>query len=267
MHMISYEEIIEDFPKEFQLPMMKIVGRLREEVLDTVRASDFNELKEIVTHLGTHVENLAEAQKRTEQRVEELAEAQKRTEQRVEDLAKAQKKTEKRVEELAEAQKKTEKRVEELAEAQKKTEETVREIVVIQGKMRKEIGGLSNSFGYVLENEAIRFLPGLLQRDRGIEIQVMDRRYIVYADGKDDELNIYGEGLLKGEKVYVIGESKSQLGKRDINRFSKLVKRVSTHFQTKVFPVLVTHSVHPDVEVYAKNNIRELEIYKSYEFK
>jgi len=73
--MRSYEEIIDDFPKEFQLPMMKIVGRLREEVLDTVRKSDFRELIEVVSDLGKHMEDLAEAQKSTEHRVEELAEA------------------------------------------------------------------------------------------------------------------------------------------------------------------------------------------------
>jgi len=44
---------------------------------DLVKTSDFNELKGIV-------KELAEAQKRTEQRMGELAEAQKRTEQRVE---------------------------------------------------------------------------------------------------------------------------------------------------------------------------------------
>ena len=237
--MLSYEEIIEEFPKEFQLPMMKIVGRLREETLDTVTKSDFRELKEVVSDIGLHMEELAEAQNRTEQRVEELAEAQKKTEQRVE----------------------------ELAEAQTKTEKTLREVIKTQGKMQKELGCLSNSFGYVLENEAIRFLPGLLQRDKGIDIQVMDRRYIVYADGQDDEINIYGEGLLKSKKVYVVGESKSQLGKKDINRFNRLVKRVSEHLHAKLIPVLVTHSVHPDVEAYAKNNIQELEIYRSYELR
>ncbi|MDW8319399.1 MAG: hypothetical protein RMN53_16335, partial [Anaerolineae bacterium] len=75
------------------------------------------------------VQELAEAQKRTEQRVEELAEAQKRTEQRVEDLAEAQKRTEQRVEDLAEAQRQSEARltrletvVAELAEAQRQSE-------------------------------------------------------------------------------------------------------------------------------------------------
>ena len=230
--MRSYTDVIETLPKEFQLPMMKIVDRLREEILDTVRRSDFQELKGVVSALSERMADFSAAQL-----------------------------------ELAEAQGKTERRLEELAEAQKKTEETVRGLVKGQAQIRKEVGGLSNSFGYVLENEAIRYLPGILQRERGIEIEVMDRRYIVYADGRDDELNIYGEGLLEGEKMYVVGESKAQLGKRDVDRFHKLVRWVSDHLKARVIPVLVTHSIHPQVEVYARKKIKELEIYKSYELK
>ena len=82
----------------------EVMGMVYEELRNTVTKDEFNELKEVVR-------DLAEAQKRTEQRVEELAEAQKRTEQRVEELVEAQKRTEQRVEELAEAQKRTEQRV------------------------------------------------------------------------------------------------------------------------------------------------------------
>ena len=59
-----------------------------------VTREDFNALKQVV-------EELAQAQKRTEQRVEELAQAQKKTEERlgrveaaVKELAQAQKRTE-----------------------------------------------------------------------------------------------------------------------------------------------------------------------------
>ncbi len=136
-----------------------------------------------------------------------------------------------------------------------------------QDRMIRELEGLSSSFGYFLENEAIRLLPGVLKREKGIDIQVMDRRFIVYADGKDDEINIYGEGLENGKKAYVIGESKSQLGKKDTDRFRKLVRRVSDHLNSEVHPLIVTHSVHPSVAAYAKKIMPDLRIYKSYELK
>ena len=263
--MRSYNELIEKLPLEMQFPMMKILDQLREDLTDTVTKADFSRLEGVVSVLGDKTLELAEAQKRTEQCVGELAEgqkelveAQKRTEQRVEELAEGQK-------ELVEAQKRTEQCIEELAESQKKTEKSLQQVVKRQDRMGKELGGLSSSFGYFLENEAIRLLPGILKREKGIDIKVMDRRFIVYADGKDDEINIYGEGLENGKKAYVIGESKSQLGKKDTDRFRKLVRRVSDHLNSEVHPLIVTHSVHPSVAAYVRKVMPELRIYQSYE--
>jgi chromosome segregation ATPase len=136
-------EILSELPKDFQLPLIKAFTALREELADAVRREDFNQLK-------ATVQELAEAQKRTESRVEELAEAQKRTEARVEELAEAQKRTEARVEELAEAQKRTEQRldsltmrVEELAEAQKRTEARVEELAEAQKRTEQRLDSLT----------------------------------------------------------------------------------------------------------------------------
>lgn len=54
----------------------------------------------------------------------------------------------------------------------------------------------------------------------------MDRRLIEYPDGKDDEINIYGEATRSGEKCYLIGASKSQLGRKDVDRFNKLQSKM-----------------------------------------
>ena len=64
----------------------EVMGMVYEELRNTVTKDEFNELKEVVR-------DLAEAQKRTEQRVEELAEAQKRTEAEIKELARALKET------------------------------------------------------------------------------------------------------------------------------------------------------------------------------
>jgi len=75
---------------------------------------DFSELKGIVKELALRVGDLAEAQKSTDQRLNTLT-------QRVEELVEAQKRTELRVEELAEAQKRTEIEVQKLAGGLKET--------------------------------------------------------------------------------------------------------------------------------------------------
>lgn len=93
---MSYVTIVQDLPPEFQLTMLKLVEAVEQNMREqlAVRREDFDELK-------ATVQELVEAQKRTEQRIDrleiallELAEAQKRTEQRIEELVEAQKRME-----------------------------------------------------------------------------------------------------------------------------------------------------------------------------
>ncbi|MCX7966815.1 MAG: hypothetical protein N2596_09345, partial [Syntrophorhabdaceae bacterium] len=139
-----------------------------------VTKEDFSELKAIVKDLGIKTAELAEAQKRTEERVEELAQAQKRTEERVE--------------ELAQAQKRTEKRVEELAQAQKRTEEALTILTREHGITRKMLGGLSLTVGYRLEDEAFKALPQLLLENHGITVKGrLKRAFIKDKKNRDIE--------------------------------------------------------------------------------
>ncbi|MCD6522073.1 chordopoxvirus fusion protein [Candidatus Calescamantes bacterium] len=106
-------EKVEPYLREVLISILEEIERQREE---RVTRKEFQELRDIV-------KELAEAQRRTEERVNELAEAQRKTEERLNELAEAQRRTEERLNELAEAQRKTEERVNELAEAQRRTEE------------------------------------------------------------------------------------------------------------------------------------------------
>jgi predicted transcriptional regulator len=179
-----------------------------------VTREDFRELKNIVQELAeaqkrteVRLEELAEAQKRTEVRLEELAEAQKRTEMRLEELAEAQKRTEARLEELAEAQKRTEARLEELAEAQRKTELAVNELAIAMKETRRDLGGLARSVSYGFENEVYRLLPAALKRDYGIEVKEKFVRKLL----RGKEINILGRGLKDGREVVIVGEVKLRL--------------------------------------------------------
>jgi chromosome segregation ATPase len=238
------------------------------------------ELAEAQKRTEQRVEELAEAQKKTEERltrvegaIEELAEAQKRTEQRVEELAEAQKRTEQRVEQLAEAQKKTEERltrvegvIEELAKAQKRTEEELRELIKEHKETRAQLGGLSITIGYRLEDESYKALPELLKRDYGIIIQErLKRQFIQDKSGVPLEVNIFGSALRDGKKITIIGEAKSQLSKNGIDEFiKKKLNKIQGLFE-ELFPVLVTYMIsEPDAEEYAKQ--KGIAIYYSYDF-
>jgi len=279
-------EEVEPRLREVLFAILEEIERQREE---TVTKKEFNELKEIVKELAEaqkrteqRVEELAEAQKRTEQRVEELAEAQKRTEERltrlekvVEELAEAQKRTEERltrlekvVEELAQAQKRTEERVEELAQAQKRTEKELQKLIKEHAKTREQVGGLSITVGYVLENEAMKALPALLEQEFGLKLEGrLVRKFVRDKKGKPIEVNIIGKAVKNGHRVIVIGEAKAQLSKNKVSEFlRKTLKRLEGVFKEEFFPILITHMVtQPDVEEYAVNQgIKR--IYYSYEF-
>jgi len=121
--------------------------------------------------------------------------------------------------------------------------------------------------GYVLENEAIKSLPGLLKNDFGIKVKKgLKRTYVKDDEGKMIEVNIIGEGEKNGKKIVIIGESKSQLSKRNVDEFiKKKLKRLEGVYK-EIFPILITHMVsQPDVEEYAtKKGIKK--IYYSYQF-
>jgi two-component sensor histidine kinase len=268
-----YEELKETLEPTAAKKITEILGTIYEELRNTVTKEDFRELKGVILDLAEaqkrteqKVEELAEAQKRTEQKVEELAEAQKKTEQRldslalrVEELAEAQKKTEQRldslalrVEELAEAQKKTEQRldslalrVEELAEAQKKTEIEVAKLAKGLQETRGELGGLSRSMSYAFENEAFRKLPDFLKEKFGIEI----KEKLIREDIGGKEINIFGIARRNGAEVYVVGESKLRLDERKDKRVKEVfeelenkVKAVKAEYGDKdIVKILITH--------------------------
>jgi len=270
-------------------PSSKLPPQLKGEIINLIEErlkelyvtrSDFRALQRVM-------KELAEAQKRTEQRVEELAEAQKRTEQRVEELTEAQKRTEQRVEELTEAQKRTEQRMdsltqrmEELAEAQKRTEQRMdaltqaltqtqlelKQLVEEHKITRKLLGDLTNTVGYGLEDTIMKYIHDYALKEYGIAISTVDRRYITYPDGRYDEINIYAEGTKNGTNVYLIGESKAQLGKKDADNFNKMISRLHNQLQGEIIPFLVCYSCAPDVEQYISNTYPIIRIHKSFEF-
>ena len=71
-------EAIDEISPELRLPLLKAFTYLKEEIAETVKKSDFERFEkateENFNRVWKAIEELAEAQKRTEQRVEELAE-------------------------------------------------------------------------------------------------------------------------------------------------------------------------------------------------
>ena len=250
-----------------------LTGVLSELHVGLATSVDMQDLKDVV-------KALAVAQARSEERLEGVETRMDRVEAALERLEAAQARSEERLDRveatldrLAGAQARSEERLDRveatldrLAAAQERTEEALKKLTEAHDETRKQLGGLSHTVGYVLENEAYRALPTLLAADHGIEVEDrLIRTYLTTDRGYPVEVNIFGRGRRNGREVVVIGESKSQLSAKNIDHFIQgRLTRLEPLFED-VFPILVTHMISsPDVAAYAQE--RGIALYYSYQF-
>jgi plasmid maintenance system antidote protein VapI len=234
-------ETLTEFTPETKRTLVGLIdSRIEEKLKDQLPTrEDFSELKSIV-------QELAKAQGRTEKRVEELVHAQGRTEKRVEGLAHSQ-------QELAQAQGRTEKRVEdlahsqqELAQAQKRTEKELRNLA-------RQVGGLSDRMGGSLEDLSYDVLPACIEKYHGIEVDELGRDFI-RVDGKEVEVNVFGKGkkIKTGKELTIIGEVKSNITLKEVDRFLSLLKKVGPTIKEDIFTLLFGFRIHLDAREKAK---------------
>ena len=237
-----------------QLKTEARISKLEEAVTRLAEAQSRTEVR--VDKLEEAVTRLAEAQRRTEARIDKLEEAVIRLEEAVTRLAEAQRRTEARVDKL-------EKAIAELAEAQRRTEEALGELVRVVREQNVKIEMLSDIVGFGLEDIARVVLPGWLYRHLGVEMGEF-RREFLSIDDRRLEVNLYGEGVMRGERVVIVGECKSRIYKRDIERFYKRVYRpVTENMDVRVLGVMFGYLIYPE----ARKKADELGLYvvASYE--
>ncbi|MGB9713338.1 MAG: coiled-coil domain-containing protein [Dissulfurimicrobium sp.] len=252
MSVIELVRMLDKVEPSLRSILLGILEEMERQQRDRVTKNEFNELKEVVREL-------AEAQKKTEERlcrledtVRELAEAQKKTEERLCRL-------EDTVRELAEAQKRTEQRVGELAEAQKRTEQEL-------GNLAKQVGGLSDAVGYGIEDRLMPYIPAYAKRVFGLEILRVSRKNIEYGADRYDEVNILAEGKdANGNPVYLVGECKAQPGKKDADRFAAMLERLSAVLGKNIQAMLIGYTFTPQVEKYMAGRYPTIKPVKTYE--
>ena len=260
-----FQNLKETFGEKEATVLTNLLIKMYNDINQTVTKAEFQELRVVVNEL-------AEAQKRTEERVEELAQAQKRTEERVEELAQAQKRTEERVEELvqrmeelAQAQKRTEASIKELTRAQRENEKILKNFMVAFDDLKKQVGGLSMVVGYGIEDNLMPLMPQFVQNNYKVKACEVERKYILYDNGSYDEVNLHIHAKSNGKDVYIIGECKAQPGKKDIDRFNKMLKRIRNHYKSDIYGFIVGYTYHPEIEEYCKKH--SIDIFKTYQIK
>jgi hypothetical protein len=203
-------------------------------------------LTEELLSLPQIVHDLAEAQRRTEQRIEELAEAQRRTEQRIEELAEAQRRTEQRVEELAEAQRRTEQHLTDLVAAQRRTEQRI-------GRLQDDVGEIK---GIMLEERYYRrassYFSRLVRRSQVISSSELTgllaeavAQGALSEEGADEvgwaDVVVRGQGREDGTDLYLVVEVSWGVGTSDVER---AVRRAALLAQTGVQTLPVVAGDH-----------------------
>lgn len=242
---------LDELDPKVKVVILDLLEEIEKNIRETVKRNDFDELKAALTELTKSVHELTEAQKKSEERINKIEIA-------ISELTEAQKRTEQRVNELAEAQKKTEEKIKELAEAQRRTEDRLNELAKIQQTTIDRLEGISNSVGYSLENNAYKSLPVLLKKE-GIDVDgKIIRRYY-----EENQINIWGYGRKNDETILILGEVKVRPSKKEINKFIRIVDKITKKEKRRAFTVFIAHDYHPDIEKYL--NEKGIKYYWSYE--
>ena len=226
-----YQALNKAFSKEQTEQLVHVFSEVTEELAVVVTKEEFKDLKASVVEL-------VEAQKRTETRVEELAEAQTRTEERME----------------------------ELVEAQRRTEVTLGGLWEAVQDLRTEVGSLSSSMGYGLEDLAYFVLPAYIERTYGIKDVKFSRRFIKLKK-KEVEINLYGEGKKNGVPIILLGEVENKIWKGGVKEFAKTLEAIEKEqvldMHKPVFRFMFAYWIHPSaVELAREKSIEMIATYK-----
>ena len=152
-------------------------------------------------------------------------------------LVEAQARTEVALTQLTEAQARTERRLEQLAEAQARTEAAVQTLA-------QQVGRLSETIGFTLEDLAREVTPAYLAHHHGIHVPQLERRFFV-VDGQELEVDFYGEGRRDGETVAVVGEVRSRIHGRDVEAAVRQATRLAPELPGTPVAVLFGFVIHP----------------------
>jgi DNA repair exonuclease SbcCD ATPase subunit len=115
---------------------------------------------------------------------------------------------------------------------------------------RKQVGVLTDNFGYLLEDRAIRTLPKLLKERYGFEITEPLRRDFIEINGKYIEVNIYGKARKNDEEFIIIGEAKTRITNKAIIGFLEKCN----NFEGKQFRIMIGYLITPKIKQILENN-------------
>ena len=219
--------------RDFQTPEMvawvrSVVAPMIQEKVEEIVCRDIRE-----DGLGRLERSFAASQVNTEERFDrlevvlvELAEAQRRTDERLGELIEAQKRTDERLGELAEAQRQTEKQVAQLAATQQmvlerldKLDHRVESLDHRMGSVEHQVGLIGNVLGVEAEAEAQEALVYVLEQ-KGYRL--LEVPYALAVNGEVDVV-VQAE-TPEGERVCVLVDVKARARLKELRRWSSRLR-------------------------------------------
>ncbi|MBC8233858.1 hypothetical protein H8E77_30280 [bacterium] len=176
-----------------------------------------------MNELARAVQDLAEAQQRTDERVNKLVSA-------VERLEEAQRRTEQKVQELAEAQQRTEQKVQELAETQQRTEQQVQTLAGHVRGLAQKVSVLSDILGPTWEEEARESVAFLLPKAGVRLLTPLEAQPANEWDG-------VAEAEWEGRSIQVRMEAKVSAAAGRIQNFANKVRALVAETGSEIMPI------------------------------
>jgi hypothetical protein len=132
--------------------------------------------------------------------------------------------------------------VSQLAAAQARTE------VALQ-QLARQVGGLSETVGGDIEDIAYIVLYDVLKREFGWEVGVLERTWQRWND-RIEEIDVFGRATDPARPawpIWIVGEAKHNLTRREVERFARQVKRARRHLVGEVYAVCFSYRARPEV--------------------
>ena len=145
---------------------------------------------------------------------------------RVEELADAQKRTEIHVDELARSQQEMRVTMQEMQGSLQAMQASQQEMQRAVTDLAKQVGGLSNTVGANLEDFACDLVPELLEKYWRFVTVSAGPEELTTADGVGREFDVVVRGTIDGRPVTVLCETKATVSTTEVSKFLRIVEKV-----------------------------------------
>jgi hypothetical protein len=152
-------------------------------------------------------------------RVEELADAQKRTEERVEEMQVT-------MQAMQASQQAMQGSLQAMQASQQEMQGSLQEMQRAVTDLAKQVGGLSNTVGANLEDFACDLVPELLEKYWRFVTVSAGPEELTTVDGVSREFDVVVRGTIDGRPVTVLCETKATVSTTEVSKFLRIVEKV-----------------------------------------